>query len=159
MLCSMIVPCHISPVSTVPQLTWMRIRMLPKNILFMYVIHVAKSGLIMARRCRAILLRHFGCSWLAVACCLVSASLLRCRLPQHRSMHVATKQPPVNRALALSRTQDIFYILCNQYCFLLRLALQVPPMGVTWLILTKNWCHAMGVCLTLFHALYGCMAM
>ena len=98
MLCCMDVPCSTSLVSTVPQLTWVKMHLLRKNILCMYVTHVAKSGIIVAHRCRATLYRRFSCSWLAVTCCLVSTS---CRLPQHCSMHVATKQPSVNRAIPL----------------------------------------------------------
>ena len=131
MPCSMVVPCSTSPVNTVPQLTWRKMHLLRKNILCMYVICVAKSGCIMPRRCRAIPLHYFSCSWLAVACCLVSGSLLCCRLPQHCSMHVATKQPSVNRAQPPSHMQKIFHIPHNQHCFLFLLALRLPPVGVT----------------------------
>ena len=141
----MVIPWRTSLVSIVPQLTWMKMHMQRKNILCMYVTCVGKSGCIMAHRCRAILLHRFSCSWLAVACCLVSGSLLCCRLPQHCSMHVASKQLSVNRPLPPSRTQEMFHILCNQCHFLCLLALRVPLMGVTWLILAKIWCHAMEV--------------
>ena len=125
----MVVPQRISPVSTVPQLTWMRMQ--PKNILCMYVTRVGKSGCIMALRCRAILLHRFSCSWLVVVCCLVSGSLLRCRLPQYRSMHIARNQPLLNRALPLSRMQEMFRILHNQRHFLCLLVLRLPPVGLT----------------------------
>ena len=131
MPCSMVVPCSTSLVSTVPQLTWMRMHLLLKNILCMYVIRVARSGCIVARRCRAIPKRHFNCSWLVVICCLVSGSMLCCRLPQHRSMHVARNQLSVNRALPLSGTQEMSHILHNQCYSLCLLALQVPPVGLT----------------------------
>ena len=48
-------------------------------------------------------------------------------------------------------------ILHNLHCFLLLLVLLVPLIGITLLILWKIWCHAMGVCLTLFPALSGCL--
>ena len=129
--CSMVVPCSTSLASIVPQITWMRICLPLKNILCMYVIPVGKSGLIVAHRCRAIPLHCSSCSWLAVACCSVSGSLLRCRLPQHRSMHVARKQPSVNQPLPPSRMQEMFHILHNQSCFLCLLTLRVPPVGLT----------------------------
>ena len=131
------VPCSTSLVSIVAQLTWMRMRLPLKNILCLYVIPVGKSGLIMARRCRAIHKRHSSCSWLALACWWVSGSLLHCSLPQHRSMHVARNQLSVNRALPPSSTQEMFCILHEQRCFLCLLTLRVPPVGVTSLILRK----------------------
>ena len=128
--CSMVVPWRTSRVSTVPQLTWITMCLWWKNKLYMYVIHVGKSGHIMACRRRAIHLCCFSCSWLAVACCLVSGSLLCCRLPQHRSMHIATKQLLVNWPLPLSLKQEMSNILCNQCHFLLLLVLRLPPLGV-----------------------------
>ena len=129
--CSMVVPCSTSLMSIVPQLIWMRMCVLLRNILCMYVIRVGKGGHIMVHRCRAIHLCHFSCSWLAIACCSVSGSLLCCRLPLHRSMHVARNQLSVNQALSLSRTQEMFHILHNQCPFLCLLVLRLPPVGLT----------------------------
>ena len=86
-LYSIVVPWRTSTVSTIPQLTWMKMRLLLKNILCMYVTCVGKSGCIVAHRCRAILLRHFSCSWLAVACCVRYWPYMGC-WPAMWHMHV-----------------------------------------------------------------------
>ena len=46
-------------------------------------------------------------------------------------MHVARNQLSVNRALPLSRTQEMFRILHNQRRFLCLLVLRLPPVGLT----------------------------
>ena len=130
-LCHMDVPCSTSLVSTVSQLTWTKMHLPLRSILCMYVILVGRSGCTMVHRCRAIPYCRFSCSWLVVVCCLVSGSLLHCRLPQHRSMHVARNQLSVNRALPLSHTQEMFHILCKQHRFLCLLVLRLPPVGLT----------------------------
>ena len=158
MLCSIVVPWCTSSVSTVPQLNWTRMHLRRQNTLYMYVIGVGKCGRIMAHRCRVIHLHHFSCSWFVVACCLVSGSLLCCRLLQHCSMHVAIKQLMVNQPLPLSYTQEMFRILHNQNHFLLLLVLQLTPLGVTQLILEIITCRTTWVWMTLFPALCGCMA-
>ena len=115
---SMVVLSGTSSVSTFPKLTWMRMCLPQSNVLCMYAICVSKSGPIMVRRCRSIHLCRFSCTWLAVAYCLVSGSLLCCRLPPYHSTHVASKQLLVNHPLPPSHMQEMSHILCTQRGFL-----------------------------------------
>ena len=95
MPCSMGVLAPTSSVSIVYHLTCMKMHMQQRNTVSMYVTHVGKSESIMVRRFKAICLHHSSCSWLAVTCCLVSNSLLCCRLSDHHSMLAASKQQSI----------------------------------------------------------------
>lgn len=159
MLCSIGVLSHTSSVSTVPQPTWMKMHMRQRNMLSMYITHMAKSGCIVIRKSKAIPWHHSSCSWLAVACYLVNGSLLHWRLSDHHSMLAASKHRSIHRPLPLNRMQEKFDILCNQFCFLCVLILWVPSLGVACVDLVLLACHDRGVWLTLFPALCGCMAM
>ena len=94
-----------------------------KHTVHVYITHEG-------HRCRATHWHRSSCNWLMVTYCLASGSLLHCRLPQNRSMHVSSKQLLLNRLLPPNLTQKKFHILCNQHCFLCFFVLQVLPLGI-----------------------------
>ena len=102
---------------------------------------------------------YSSCSWLTVACCLVSGSLLCFRLSDQHSMLAASKQWSIHRPLPLNRMQEILCILYNQHCFLCLLILQMPPLEIMCVNQTLLVGHNRGLWLTLFRVLYGYMAM